>query len=134
MFSLGVGVRAVVGVDQLRLLIYLINALIVMIIIIVCGQSNCSSVNHHRIGMVTGSVNTAAGPAPAASACCSRSAAVPLSEPVGRVQKSFSSEGFEKQCNRAEFKWVRGAPVCRWLLPPLPDTPFNSSHASPFSL
>lgn len=58
-----------------------------------------------------GAVDTAAGPAAPASACCDGSAAVPLSEPVGRVQKkSFGSEGFEKQCNRAEFKWVRGAP------------------------
>lgn len=37
------------------------------------------------------------------------SAAVLLFEPVGGVRKSFGSEGFEKQCNRPEFKWVRGA-------------------------
>lgn len=37
------------------------------------------------------------------------SAAVLLFEPVCGVRKSFGSEGFEKQCNRPEFKWVHGA-------------------------
>lgn len=55
-----------------------------------------------------------------------------LLEPVGGVQKSFSSEGFEKQCNRPEFKWVQ-APAYRWLRTQ-PDTPFNSSEPALFSL
>lgn len=60
------------------------------------------------------------------------SAAVSLLEPVGGVQKSFSSEGFEKQCNRVEFKWVQG-PAYRWLRTQ-PDMAFNSSEPALFSL
>lgn len=46
------------------------------------------------------------------------------------VQKAFSSEGFEKQCNRCEFKWVQGL-AYRWLGAE-PDTAFNSSELAIF--